>query len=386
MPSFDRLLSGKWRTPALLAALATAMPLAAAPVSAAEPGTAAAPAGNTAVLAKAPEQPPAPLRQLAWQHPKLDTWPETVEARGNIMPWQELRIATEIGGLRLAGVNVGVGDRVKKGQTLAHLDTATIETDIESARGQLAEAEAALAQASATLDRARRLAPSGGVSQQELTLYETQKHTAEARVRVARAQEKRQQLRLQNATIVAPDDGLISSSSAAEGAIVQAGSELFRLIRQGRLEWRAEVKGELLVRLAKGQEVTIERNVGGDVPGKVRLVSPTIDLLTRNGLAYVDLPADTNLKAGLSVAGKITVAKRKVLTVPDSALIHRSEGAQLLVIDADDRLRAVEVSLGPSHNDWTEVSGNLDEHSRVVIGTADDLKEGEAVKPVAARR
>lgn len=374
MPLLARHPLAKLCVSTAVAAVVAALLLGAAPLSRAE---------SAPPPAKAAEP---PLRQLAWRHPKSESWPETVEAKGYIMPWQELRIATEIGGLRLASVTAGIGDRVRKGQILARLETATIETDIDSATGQLAEAEATLAQAVATVERARRLAPSGGVSQQELTLYETQRHTAEARVRVARAQEKRQQLRLQNATIVAPDDGLISAAGAAEGAIVPAGSELFRLIRQGRLEWRAEVRGELLVRLAKGQEVTIERSGAADVPGKIRLVSPTIDLGTHNGLAYIDLPADTNLKAGLNVSGRITVARRKVLTVPDSLLIRRNDAARLLLIDADDKLRVIEVSVGQSRNGWSEVSGNLDEHSRLALDSGDDFRNGETVLPLAEQR
>jgi HlyD family secretion protein len=319
----------------------------------------------------------APPRQVAWCNPKVDAWPDAIPARGNVMPWQEMRIGAEIGGIRVSNVTAGVGDRVTKGQVLASLDAESIETDLESARAQLTEAEATRAQAIATLERAKRLAPSGGVSQQELMLYETQRQTAEAKVRVAKAQEKRQQLRLQNATIVAPDDGLISWSAATEGAIVHAGSELFRLIRQGRLEWRAEVKGEWMARLAKGQEVTIEGPGDAEVRGKVRLVSPTIDLTTRNGLAYVDLPADTALQSGLNVAGRIMVGKRKVLAVPASAILRRSGGVQVLVIDVDDKIKAVDVTLGQSRDDWVEVTGRIDKHSRLALKASEELAAGE---------
>ncbi|RTL34311.1 MAG: efflux RND transporter periplasmic adaptor subunit, partial [Rhodocyclaceae bacterium] len=232
---------------------------AAASQSASSAPPAKAPAAPAVVAAPPPPPPP---RVVSWLHPKSAVWPDLIRASGNVMPWQETRVGAEVGGLRLSSVLVNVGDQVKKGQVLARLDTATVETDIDAAKAQVAEAEATLAQAVATLERGKRLAPSGGVSQQELTLYETQKHTADARVNAARAQERRQQLRMQYAMLVAPDDGLISASFAAEGTIVQAGSELFRMIRQGRLEWRAEVKGELLGKLARGQDVTVDSPLG----------------------------------------------------------------------------------------------------------------------------
>ena len=334
-----------------------------------------------AAPAAVPEvQPPARLvRSVSLITPKVEMWPDQIEAQGNIMPWQETRVGTEIGGLRLVSVLANVGDIVKKGQVLARLNPAPVEADLEAVNAQLMETQAALAQAVATLDRAKRLAPSGGVSQQELTLYETQKQTAEARVNAARAQGKTQRLRLESATLTAPDDGIISSRLAAEGAIVQAGSELFRLIRQGRLEWRAEVKGETLLKLSVGQDVMIKNPYGPDVKGRVRQLSPTIDLTTRNGLAYVDLPLDTNLKAGLFLSGTLAISKRKALVLPSSAVLSEGGTNRVFKVNADNRVEAVEVQLGRVKDDHVEISSGLDGKEHIVARDLDLLKNGDQV-------
>ncbi|MBS1159364.1 MAG: efflux transporter, family, subunit [Proteobacteria bacterium] len=343
----------------------------------------AAPPPATAPRATTPPPPPAPVRNVALVRPKTELWPDRIEASGNIMPWHETAISTEVGGLRLVSVLVSEGETVKKGQVLARLNAATVETDLDVTNAQLAEAEAVLAQAAATLERANRLAPSGGVSRQELTLYETQKHTAEARLNAARAQVKRQQLKLEFATLSAPDDGVISSSSASEGSIVQAGSELFRLIRQGRLEWRAEIKGELLMKLAAGQEVLIKSPLGPEVKGRIRRVSPTVDVKTRNGLAYVDLPAGTDLKAGLNVSGSIGLGKRKALVIPASAVLSQGGTTRVFKLDADNKLEAIEVKTGRVRDDWVEILSGLDDHTPVVARDLKPLKEGELVKAAA---
>ena len=332
----------------------------------------------------APKVAPEPARAVTLVTPKTEMWPDQLEATGNVMPWQETRIGTEIGGLRVLSVLVNAGDVVKKGQVLARLNPVTVETELDAANAQLMEAQAALAQAEATLERGKRLAPSGGVSQQELTLYETQKQTAAARVNAARAQVKTQQLRLDSATLVAPDDGVISARSAIEGAIVQAGSELFRLIRQGRLEWRAEVKGETLLKLRVGQKVTVNSPLGPDVEGHVRQVSPTIDLTTRNGLVYVDLPLDTNLKAGLKVTGTLALSKRKALVLPASAVLHDGETARVFKINAESRVDAVEVKTGRVQDGYEEITAGLDAHSQVIAKDIDSLKVGERVKAQTA--
>jgi len=324
-------------------------------------------------------QPEPAVRSVSLVAPRVEMWPDQIEAQGNIMPWQETRVGTEIGGLRLVSVLVNVGDVVKKGQVLARLNPATVEVELEAANAQLMETQAALAQAEATLDRAKRLAPSGGISQQELTLYETQKQTAAARLSATRAQVKTQQLRLESATLVAPDDGVISSRSAAEGAIVQAGSELFRLIRQGRLEWRAEVNGETLLKLSTGQEVTVKSPLGQEVKGRVRQVSPTIDVTTRNGLVYVDLPSDTNFKAGLHVSGTLAI-KRKALVLPASAVAHDGEKSQVFTVNAaNGKVEAIDVKIGRTRNKQEEILSGLDEHTQVIANDVESLKTGDFV-------
>lgn len=375
----------------LAALLALAVPavlvLGAASLSNAETaGGDAAPAtsqaAQAAVQPPAAVPPPKPVPAVAVVHPRNESWPDLIEASGNVMPWQETSIGAEVGGLRLSKVLVTVGDTVKKGQPLARLDAATVETDLDAANAQLSEAQAALAQATATLERGRRLAASGGVSQQELTLFETQRRTAEARLSAAQAQVKRQQLRLDNTTLVAPDDGMISASSAAEGTIVSAGSELFRLIRQGRLEWRAEVKGETLLRLSPGQEVTVKSPLGPEVKGRVRQVSPTINVTTGNGLAYVDLPAGTNLKAGLNVSGTISMGKRKALALPKSAVVRDpgSGSARVLTVNDESRIDTVDIKTGRSKDGLVEIVAGLDERAQVVLKGQKGLAVGDAVK------
>lgn len=364
-------------------ALSLGLSTASSAQNTAPPGVAqkSAKAGDAKVPAPASPSVPAvrPVPSVSVIVPKIEMWPDQIEAHGDIMPWQETRVGTEIGGLRLISVLANVGDVVKKGQVLAKLNPTTVEIDLETANAQLAEAQAAQGQALATLERAKRLVPSGGVSQQDLMLYETQKHTADARLNAARAQVKTQQLRLDSATLLAPDDGIISSRSASEGAIVQAGSELFRLIRQGRLEWRAEVKGETLIKLSVGQEVTIKSPLGADVKGHVRQISPTIDLTTRNGLIYVDLPADTNFKAGLYVSGTLAMSKRKALVLPASAMRRNGNGYQVFQLDGDSTVEAVDVEIGRTRNDRMEIVSGLNERTQVVAKNIESLKTGDTV-------
>lgn len=311
--------------------------------------------------------------------PRVDVWPDHIEVLGDVMPWQEVHINTEIGGLRLTSLQVSVGDFVRKGQVLALLDTASVEAELDSVNAQLVEAEAAQAQADATLERAKRLVSSGGVSQQELAQYETQKQTANARLAAARARLRAQQLKLDSARLLAPDDGLISASTVGEGDIVRAGAELFRLIRQGRLEWRAEVPGEALLKLEPGQEVSISSPLGDEVKGRVRRLSPTIDLRSRTGIAYVDLPLETRFKAGLRVKGQL-LTQRKALVLPASAIQHSEAGERVFALDANGKLRAIKVETGRTQGEDVEITSELNPRTRIVASGVDALKPGLAAR------
>lgn len=325
------------------------------------------------VKAEAPAPRPAPdLSKLPMVRPKIELWPDRVEVEGNVMPWQEVRVFTETGGLRLLRVLVSTGDSVLKDQVLAVLDTSSVETELEAVNAQLIEAQAALSQAEATLGRAQRLAPTGGVSQQELAQYETQKQTALAQLAVVRTRVKAQERKLESARLVAPDDGLIVASSVAEGDIVRSGNELFRLIRQSRLEWRAEVPGKTLLRIEPGQEAVIASPLGDELKGRVRRVAPTIDIKTHTGLVYIDLPADSMLKAGLRVAGTLSTT-RKALVLPASAILQDKEGARIFTVN-NNALQAIKVEIGRSQNGKKEViAAGISERTQVVARDLEKL-------------
>src|SRR5690606_17074369 len=139
--------------------------------------------------------------------------------------------------------------------------------------------------------RARELQTTGALSAQQINQYLTAERTARARLEAQRAAGRAQQLRLSNTRVLAPDDGVISARSATVGAVLPAGQELFRLIRKGRLEWRAEVPATDLARIEPGMAVTVTAGGGAPIAGKVRVVAPTVDAQTRNGIVYVDLQA-----------------------------------------------------------------------------------------------
>jgi RND family efflux transporter MFP subunit len=308
--------------------------------------------------------------------------PIRIWATGNVAPWEEASIGAEVEGLRLIKVKVNVGDEVKRGQVLAIFASATVIADLSEARAMAAEAAATLAEAEANARRARELEATGAMSAQQINQYVTAEHAARARLDAAQAIERRHRLRLAHTQVRASDDGLISSRSATVGAVLPAGQELFRLIRKGRLEWRAEVSTADLVKLSPGQMVHI--TITGDqlIEGRLRVIAPLIDTQTHNGLVYVDLPRTTQLRAGMFARGYFELGKETTQTLPQSAVLLRDGFSYVLRIGPDSKVHQTKVSVGRRAGDRIEITRGLDPAARVVESGGSFLGDGDLVRLV----
>lgn len=306
--------------------------------------------------------------------------PSRVYANGNILAWQEASIGSEADGLRLTAVKVNVGDLVRRGQPLATFATDTVEADLAKSRAALAEAEVVHVEATANAERARLLQESGVLSGQQIQQSIHAESTARARRDSARANERTQRLRLAQTRIAAPEDGIISARAATVGAVLPAGEELFRLILGGRLEWRAEVAATDLARLKPGQRVRVRPTGGEAIEGRVRMLSPVIDLSTRNGLAYVDLPASDTARTGMFARGEFEIGSDEGMTLPQSA-VHLREGfSYVMRVGPDSRVIQTKVKTGRRVGDRVEIVGGLDGRDRVVASGAAFLGDGQLVR------
>ncbi len=307
-----------------------------------------------------------------------------ISANGNIAAWQEAIVGAEGNGLRLAEVRVNVGDVVRRGQVLASFVADLPNADLAQSKASVAEAEATLAEAVANAQRARELQASGALSAQQINQYITAERTAVARLDALRAAARVQQLRLAQTQVLAPDSGVISARSATVGAVVQPGMELFRLIRQGRLEWRAEVAAPELAQIKPGMAVQVTAAGAGTVAGKVRMVAPTVDATTRNGLVYVDLPQAGTAKAGMFARGEFALGNSSALTLPQSAVLLRDGFSYVFKVGAGNKVAQAKVAVGRRVGERIEITGGLEPGVKVVTSGAGFLADGDVVRVVEA--
>lgn len=336
---------------------------------------------NSGKTKPAPVASAKPALTVATALPQQLELPVTLSANGSIAAWQEAVIGSESNGLRLLQVRVNVGDKVKTGDVLAVFSTDSTQADTAQARANLLEAQATALDAADTAARARTLDSSGALSAQQIRQYNTAEQTAKARVEAAKAMLDAQQLRGRQTQVLAPDNGVISARNATVGAVVGAGSELFRMIRGGRLEWRAEVTSAELGRLPIGTPVQLLTASGAKLTGKVRMIAPTVDPLTRIGLVYVDLPlAASAIQAGMFASGSFELNQVSALTVPQSALVVRDGFSYLFSVKPDQRISQLKVQTGRLAGERVEITSGLSPDTRVVVKGAGFLNDGDLVR------
>ncbi len=315
------------------------------------------------------------------------TLPIKVFANGNIAAWQEAIIGSEANGLRLTQVHANVGDTVSKGQLLAEFSEEAVLADLNQAKAKLMEAEAQGHEAIANAERARTLQNTGAMSSQQIDQYLTAADTAKARVEVAKAVVQTQQIQLKNTKIYAPDSGVISARTATVGAVISAGSELFRLIRQSRLEWRAEVVSSDIAKVKVGMQVNITVADGSKLSGKVRKLSPTVDMQTRNSLIYVDIPSNNTAKAGMYAKGEFVSGQSSALAIPQQALVLRDGFTYVFVVKSEQGrtiVKQMKVQPGRRLLNLVEIVSGLQAQQSVVALGGAFLSDNDVVKVVSA--
>jgi len=297
------------------------------------------------------------------------SWPTTVEASGAIAAWQEASIGTQIGGYQLIDVRVNVGDRVRRGQILARLDPALLKAEEAQLRAGYDEAEA-------NRQRALGLQASGGISDQDVLQYVTQARTAAAGLAAKR-------LQLRYTSVVAPDDGVISARTATLGAVAPAGQEFFRMIRQGRLEWRGELTAPQLARVRSGQQITLDLPDGTRAAARVRQAAPAMDERSRLGVVYADIAAGSPARAGMYVGGRIEMAEKAAIIVPSQSVVIRDGRNYVLKLarpEAAPRVSLQRVIIGRRRGEEVEIVSGLAEGARVVVQGAGFLNDGDIVR------
>lgn len=184
-------------------------------------------------------------------------------------------------------------------------------------------------------------------------------------------------------SVQAPVAGLVGKASAVVGTMASARAEpLFQIITGGELELSAQISTKSLSKLSSGLPAKIKVVGVGELPGRVRFVSNTVDPATQLGEVHVSIGYDERLKPGMFARAIINLGRRcDRAAIPQSALLYGEEGSVVQVV-RDERVESRIVTTGLKSAGKIEILQGIVEGDMVVARAGAFLRDGDRVVPV----
>ena len=334
---------------------------------------------------KASEKPTGPQasQTVTVQSVGVTDLPRRVTASGDIVAWNEVVVGAETGGVTAVRVLVDEGAWVRQGQPMLQMNDDLLRAQLRQQEANVAAARATVAQVTAALSRARELKDRGYLSQAGLDNAVASQATAAAQLSAAEAGLSEVRTRLSQATVRAPVAGLVASRNVVQGQIVAPGTELFRIVRDGRLELNAEVPETQLAQLRPGMPATVASDQLGEVSGAVRIITSQVDRQSRVGVARIALSTAGGFRPGMFARGVINVGDQPAVTVPAVAVVYRDNKSGVFVLGAQAVVRFRPIVIGSRIKDTIEVESGLKVGEQIVAKGAGFLADGDHVRVVA---
>ncbi|RQR36088.1 efflux RND transporter periplasmic adaptor subunit [Burkholderia sp. Bp9143] len=278
-----------------------------------------------------------------------------------------------------------IGAHVKQGQLLAELDTPELNQELAQATAQRQQAQAALALAKTSFDRAQQLRQRDAVSQQELDDRQGAFNQGTANLAAADANMRRLTELKGFQRIVAPIDGIVTQRNVDVGDLVSsgnAGRSLFTVVQADRLRLYVQVPQAYAQQMKVDQHVSVSQAElpGQTFDGTITRTSQAIDVATRSLQIEITLPnPDGRLLPGAYVQATLPMTPVGRLQIPANTLLFRAEGPTVATVDANGRVRLKAVTIARTIGQTLEVDGPLTPNDRLVANPSDALANGDTV-------
>lgn len=317
-----------------------------------------------------------------------------MELPARVEAWSRAPIYARVSGY-LAHWNVDIGAPVKAGQVLATIETPDLDQDLRQAQAQLAVARSNLALAESTARRWQSLVAQNAVSRQEADEKQGDFMSKQSNVQALQASVDRQQALKRYTRLVAPFDGVVTARNIDVGALVNAGatassgSELFVVSDLRRLRVYVQVPQRQVAAIHPGStaRVSVPERPGISYQAKVQSLAQAIN--AGSGTMLVQLAVE-NPKGELLPGAYATVRFDQAamagdaVAIPPGALIMGRHGAQVAVLDADNRVRIRKVTIARDYGNVIQLGDGVTKADRIIDSPPDGLADGDQVRVAAA--
>jgi len=341
-------------------------------------------------LAKETERSTIPT--VAIVHPLAETPDEELVLPGSLQAFEESPIYARTSGYLVRWYK-DIGSRVKEGDLLATIDTPEIDQELNQTRAARQQIVAQLELARISAQRWENLRKSDSVSAQEADQQTSGYQQAQANLASADANVRRLEQLESFKRVYAPFSGVITKRNVDPGALINAGAgaagrELFDIARVDPLRVFTSVPQAYapFIKVGGQTTVTLQEFPGQKFAARVARTAEAIDPTTRTLLTEVDVPnKDGRLLPGSFGEVHFAVGSNvNKVTVPVNAMLFRSEGPRLAVVDGNGKIQLRTINIGRDYGTSLEILGGVSTEDRVVINPPDSLEEGQQVNVAAA--
>jgi len=311
---------------------------------------------------------------------------KVISLTGNIEPWKVVNVVPDIGG-KIAKIYVKEGDRVKKGQLLAELDTEAARLQLAQAKAALEMAQASFKDAKRNMERMERLRQEKAVSEQQYEKMRLAYDVALAQLNQAQKALDLVQHQIKVSLMKAPFSGVITGKYINEGETINpmmpGGRGVITLMDISRVKCKVNITERNLKEVRVGQKVllTVDSYPGHIFIGKVYVINHAADPLTRSFEVQVAVPnPDLQLKPGMFARIKIVVEEREnVISIPVDAVLEEGSNYYVYVVENQKAIKR-KVKLGLEERELIEVQDGLRVGEKIVVVGKEMLKDEAAVR------
>ncbi len=327
--------------------------------------------------------------------------PIKIQLVGDLKASQEVNVYPKIAGRIIQRIHVERGDWVKEGQLIIGLEKEPIlaqirqtEAQYQASLSKIKEIEANLRLLKADRERFERLYREGAVSKQRYDQIETQTVAVEEGLSAAKAQAEslRASLELLNVylrdhEIRAPMTGYISNRYVDEGTLSDTKVPILRISQDKTLKVVALVTEKDFPYLKRGVEAELYVDAYPDraFRGKVEVINPTIDPLTRSGTVEIKVEnQDLLLRSGMFARVVLHLGQKEAISIPKEALNRMAgTGTYFVFVAEGQRAQLRNVEVGLMEEGFAEIQAGLKEGELVVVKGQSRLKDGTSIKVVS---
>ena len=314
------------------------------------------------------------------------------EAVGTVKSVTSAVVAARVTGV-MTSINVKEGDRVRKGQTLATLESketsagaAAARAGADEARNALHEAMSRKRLADATFKRYQQLFIEQAVTRQEFDTRQTEQEVAaqgvaRAESRLAQALEgaKAADAMAGYTKVVAPLSGVVTAKSVDSGATLFPGMPILTVEDDSAFLLEVQAPESLKGRISVGQSVDVALDVQQVLAGRVAEVVPIVDPGSRTFTVKMAI-SGKNLRSGMYGRAMFPVGSRKGITVPRSAVVERGSLTSVWFVDAGGIARMRLIKPGRSTGNGLEVLSGLTAGDRIAVSGVEKLTDGAKIE------